>query len=535
MLLAGVRAGLIWTLVIVAIIAGNTSLGYMGVFETNTLDEEMSLFLSGASQSMLGVVMFVLCGFYEAAKNQSLSALDVANADMRFVLNNVDQGFINTDGDGCIVGHRSSIVETWFGEISKEIDIYIWDIIRRVEPFQADMMQIVWEQLKEDTIPTEVSLSQLPQRIVVQEKQLNFDYQIIRDDKEKIQSIIIMIVDISAEVRQELLEAEHKENQEVIKNFTRDREGFTRFFNEGSGLVESIQDRESNLYGLLHTLKGNCGIFGVRSVARVCHDLEEELKLNGDIEESSILRLEEVWSVLSDRMTVVLRGFKGKLEIPMHAYLALLEAIQSGASPQALFKLAESWRFESTRVSFERLEQQVHRMARALNKLPVTVQIEDNGVFLDPEQWQPFWSAIIHVVRNAVDHGLEGPDRREELGKPSHATIRFRSSRLNDTTIIEISDDGAGIDWEKLRDKALANGVSQGVVSQDIELLFLDGVSSKEQVSEYSGRGVGAGAFRLACRQMGGEVSVLTVLGKGTTFRVTVPDHNIDGASLMVV
>ena len=524
MLLGGVQSGLIWTSIVIGFTVVNIYVGYFVLEQGPIFDKDAHVLISGLGQAMLSALMFALCLFYERAKNQSLAALDAANGEMRFLLNNVNHGFINTDKNGCIIGHRSKIVETWFGEIARDKDIYIWDLVQRFEPFKAEMMQIAWEQLLEGIVPLGVSLSQLPERVQNNQRQLKFEYQIIFDSKKSIQSVIIMVADISAQVRQEALEEERKESREVIENFTRDREGFTRFFSEANGLVESIQDRESNLYGLLHTLKGNCGIFGVNSVARVCHELEDELKTDGELAESSILRLEDAWSALSDRMTVVLKGFKGKLEVSMHQYLGLMEAIQSGASHTSLFQLVEAWRFEATKASFGRLEQQVYRLARSLNKLPVTVEIEDNDVYLDPERWQPFWSAMIHVIRNAVDHGLEGPERRTELGKPSQAKLRFRSSRFNNLTVIEVSDDGAGVNWDKLRRHAEDRGFGREVFSRDIELLFMDGVSSKVQANEYSGRGVGAGTFRLACRQLGGDVEVLTEEGKGTTLRVTIPD-----------
>ena len=102
----------------------------------------------------------------------------------------------------------------------------------------------------------------------------------------------------------------------------------------------------------------------------------------------------------------------------------------------------------------------------------------------------------------------------------------FRAQRINDSTIINIADDGAGVNWDKLKARAEDKGIILKEGQHPSELLFMDGLSSREQASEYSGRGVGMGAFRQTCRNMGGDISVNSELTKGTTFRITIPDIN---------
>ena len=190
-----------------------------------------------------------------------------------------------------------------------------------------------------------------------------------------------------------------------------------RFFEEANGLVQAIETKEGNLYASLHTLKGNSGIFGIQSVASICHELEDELQSNGNIEQSSINRLLTAWKLLEDRTAFMIKGSIDRLQIATQQYEELCAAIDENSPHPSLRSIVEKWKYEPAKTAFERLEQQIYRIARALDKLPVNVTIEDNGVLLDPDSWQSFWSSAIHVVRNAIDHGLEGPDERRRQGK----------------------------------------------------------------------------------------------------------------------
>ena len=523
MLLSGYKAGAFWLVATCITVTINGIVTLSGIsYPEASIPLSAHIVVISAGQAVLTCTLYGLGYLFEAAKNRTLDTLNKTNDSMRFILDNVQQGFITVNRDGEIVGHASEIISTWFGNI-EESDIYIWNVVAKIDTEQADLMEICWEQLYEDIMPLDLTLEQLPRCIKHSESYYEFSYEVTRDKDGEIHNIILCISDITSRVAAENAEAEKKETQEIIQRILSDRDGFMRFYNEASGLVTSIESGEGNLYALAHTLKGNSGIFGIHSVARICHKLEDELQQDGAFSASGLEKLRGAWTDLEGRISFVLDGNSDALQIPMSQLILLKKAVERQDSKEVILKIISSWQFEPVRSAFSRIEQQVIRIARALDKLPVKVTIEDNNVLIDPGVWQPLWSSSIHVVRNAIDHGLEGPDRRLACGKPSEATIMLRARCLDNATIVEIADDGAGINYEKLVARARSKGVELAPDQPRSDLLFMDGLSSREQASEYSGRGVGMGAFRQACIDLGGRVEVFTELGKGTTFRVTIP------------
>ena len=134
---------------------------------------------------------------------------------------------------------------------------------------------------------------------------------------------------------------------------------------------------------------------------------------------------------------------------------------------------------------------------------------------------------LVHLVRNAMDHGIEMPEEREANGKPPTGTVHLNAFHQGGNIVIEISDDGAGINPQKILAKAAERGlVEEGVeLSQPkiIDLLFQPGFSTADKVTDVSGRGVGMDVVRKNIQELGGTIDVQSVQGKGSTFTVRLP------------
>ena len=147
---------------------------------------------------------------------------------------------------------------------------------------------------------------------------------------------------------------------------------------------------------------------------------------------------------------------------------------------------------------------------------------------------------LVHLVRNAVDHGVESPGQRRSAGKPETATISITASRIGDRFLIEVTDDGRGIDPAVVRRKASekrllpADALSVLTDDQAIDLVFAPGFSTAAKVSDISGRGIGMDVVRTAVEQIGGRVSLVSRAGTGTTVRLDVP-MTIAMSRIMVV
>jgi two-component system chemotaxis sensor kinase CheA len=142
---------------------------------------------------------------------------------------------------------------------------------------------------------------------------------------------------------------------------------------------------------------------------------------------------------------------------------------------------------------------------------------------LKADEWSEFFNASIHVLRNSIDHGLELPEDRRAHGKPDAGRIELRTSLDREHFRVEFSDDGRGIDWTGVERQARRLGLPTTTEDDLIEALFADGLSTRQGVSELSGRGVGLGAVRQACRALGGDVEIESTQGLGTTFRFVWP------------
>ncbi|MCB5246853.1 MAG: chemotaxis protein CheA, partial [Candidatus Cloacimonetes bacterium] len=134
---------------------------------------------------------------------------------------------------------------------------------------------------------------------------------------------------------------------------------------------------------------------------------------------------------------------------------------------------------------------------------------------------------LMHIIRNAIDHGIESPEQRRAQGKEERGTVRLSSYQKGNHVVIEVEDDGGGIDIEKIKQKALAKRLVHDVSSlsdrEALELIFLPGFSTADQITDVSGRGVGMDVVRNNIAAVSGMVDIETSLGKGSRFTIVLP------------
>ncbi|MEZ5964117.1 MAG: chemotaxis protein CheW [Planctomycetota bacterium] len=177
---------------------------------------------------------------------------------------------------------------------------------------------------------------------------------------------------------------------------------------------------------------------------------------------------------------------------------------------------------------FGRFPRIVRDLAARLGK-SCALEVEGKEVELDRSLLEALTDPMTHLVRNALDHGIEAPDVRERVGKSREGTLFMRAAHQGGDVRIEIRDDGRGIDHEMLRRKVVEKGLmtveeARALSATDaVHLIFHPGFSTAETVTDVSGRGVGMDVVRSNVERLGGSVDVDTRLGQGTTFSVTLP------------
>jgi two-component system chemotaxis sensor kinase CheA len=177
---------------------------------------------------------------------------------------------------------------------------------------------------------------------------------------------------------------------------------------------------------------------------------------------------------------------------------------------------------------FQHFPRLVREMAQELGK-SVRLVIEGQATEADKATVEALFEPLLHVLRNALDHGVEPAEERIAAGKPPGATVQLRATREGDQVIVEVSDDGRGIDAMKIRQSAASIGIASADALAEMsdqavnELIFSPGFSTAATVTSVSGRGVGMDAVRAAVLRLGGRVTVASKPGMGTSVRFTLP------------
>lgn len=239
-------------------------------------------------------------------------------------------------------------------------------------------------------------------------------------------------------------------------------------------------------------------------------------------------------------------GLTGELTVAKNAVGYTARLAQDGADPNALAAALKDQhalldrlvgelqrsvlniRVLPLRHAFQRFPRLVREMAASLGK-PVRLVTEGDVTEADKAIVEALSEPLLHVLRNAVDHGIEGAEERAGRGKPPTATVRLRAARDGEHVLVEVEDDGRGIDLARVRAVAAEHGVASGQAlaamsdEEAANLVFAPGFSTAAEVTGLSGRGVGMDAVRAAVERMGGRVAVESRPGQGTLVRFTLP------------
>lgn len=177
---------------------------------------------------------------------------------------------------------------------------------------------------------------------------------------------------------------------------------------------------------------------------------------------------------------------------------------------------------------FEKLERLVRKVARE-SKKEIDFRVSGGDVELDKLIVEELSDPLMHIIRNAIDHGVERPEARERAGKARRGAVRLRAFQRGNQVVIEVQDDGSGIDTARVKDVALRRGlISTAEAAQMTErdlhgLIFLPGFSTARSVSELSGRGVGLDVVKTNIANLAGLIDVESRRGEGSTFSITLP------------
>jgi len=508
----------------------------------------------------------------EATVSKRTQQLRKSMHSIQTLLNNTDEGFMKFDASLIIEPEYSRECLSIF---NGQIDYQFFPALILSQtpdeiPFLTETLRAVINEPSDNK--RDILISLMPDLVNRQSKILSLKYRFIRekqfmedndpDDFEKnIQErskIMVMVRDISEKVKlKDRYEKEKELFEQIVKimanseNFVELEEDYRQFWEELAQLRQAEHQETlhqqpfpiNQIFRSIHTLKGNFASFGFRLLVEHLHQLESTLKESKENAADilfGIIDTGEDAQWLDDEMQSVYEYISPQIlerQIDLNkkskSLVKIKDLLSSTPNPDQL-KEARTLLDEMEKTSFEDLfEPTKNLVLSTARRLDVQIKAFDvNGanIFVDKYKLKPLLKTWIHLFRNIIDHAIEDPEQRLENGKDPGATIKVQAYRKESSLIIDITDDGRGIDREMVFSKALEKGflkvasVKQSSVRLE-DILFQEGFSTKDIPTDISGRGVGLNAVKSAVENLNGTIKIKTEKGLGTTFSIIIPEN----------
>jgi two-component system chemotaxis sensor kinase CheA len=448
------------------------------------------------------------------------------NRDLKLIMDTVGQGFMSVRRDGELLPEHSAILEQWFGAWRPGVPF--WRYFGGVSCKLEQSFELLWTNIESDALPLYVALDQLPRRAEIKGKTLEIECKPVGKGEE-VEQFLFVISDITAVVEQERVEIEQRECMSLFQWLLNDRPALFQFFDDGARLVQALLSTIApdpvSMRRDIHTLKGNASVFHLTTVTSLCEKLEDRLEDGGCemLTDDERIHLAEAWKAVERRLRQLGGKNENRIEIAVAEYHAMIAAIYRRAPYSSLDGIVRGWVHEPMKQRLHRYGELARALARRLDRGDLNVQIQTDVIRLPKGALAPFWSSVIHVIRNAIDHGIEPADERTRRGKSGTGVLNLRAAERDHRLVIEIEDDGRGIRWEQLAERARAAGLPCETRAELVEAMFCDGVTTRQTASDISGRGVGMAVVRAACVDTGGRYDVWSEPGRGSRFEFSWP------------
>lgn len=458
------------------------------------------------------------------------AALSQRNHELELILGNVGDGVLTIDALGRLLEERSAVIDEWFGVPVPGMTFAEYAAVH--DAGFASWFELGWDAVIDRVLPLELCLSQLPTLLRQGQRFIKVSYAPIANRVSECERLLIVMSDVTQAVQREHAETAQRELLALFDRGLGDRAGVEEFFRESETIVGSLQRTQhvAIVLRLVHTLKGNATAFGLKRLADACEDVEAYIQEHTAAPpEDRMSKLCEQWQAAAQVLRMFLRADKDLVEVSCSDLEEFTQAVHAKRSHDELLALMGRWSLEPVERRLRRLSSQAVALAQRLGKGSLVVLTDANGVRLNGVRWAGFWTAFAQALRNAVDHGIETAAERLAANKSAHGTLQINVRLEASQFVLELADDGRGIDWNAISERAKGMGLP-AETPEDLELaLFAEGVTTSQRPSTlYSGRGVGMSALRDATEVMGGRVSVYSEPGSGTTLRFVFPESALN-------
>ncbi len=480
--------------------------------------------------------------------------------DLINLLNNAGQGFLTFASDLLVDKEYSQECINIFGQ--KIDNLNILELLHNPDDEEQNILlkrifNIVFSP--DSRSRKEIYMGLLPDNILLNDKHINLDYKVITQiEGDATQEVLMLILtDITEKARLEN-QIERERNQlKTIVNVVVNYNDFLRCCREYRFFVrvkipQLLQEDSSLRYSMLeifrevHTFKGSWAMFGMQNVSNRLHDLENQIA--SMIEEIDGITIHDATAALNANLLeewlhediLKISNVLGKdffaqenfVTVDKQKILDIEEKIKMylpNNDGEVLLKEIRRLRYRSLKGLLKIYVDYVAGLAEKTEKLINPLIIEGKDIFIDDDIYTGLIKCLGHVFRNSVDHGIESPDQRLLISKVEYGTITCLLEMQDDQIIIVIADDGRGIDVNQVREKAIRNGIENTDLSSDISdeklllLIFEDEFSTRDTVTDLSGRGEGLASVKEELDKLAGEIKIKTEIGKGTEFTFILP------------
>lgn len=382
----------------------------------------------------------------------------------------------------------------------------------------------------------------LEKETVMNGKILEFGLKVIGEDE-----VLCAVKDVSdnralAEVR----DRDSREQQIVFQVISHSKY-FSSFTQEAGDLFErfdAISNKTSSgefevLQRKIHTFKGNASFFNFEATQTIAHDLEyfiaDRIVLGEDISlDDSALALKQAYyneiEIVERRLGSSWLGESDTVSIPITKFKGLEHYVRkSYPGDGKLLSALKTFRTVPLKSLFVRFPDMADRLAEQLGRQILPLTIEGGHFPVLPERYEKLVGSFVHIIRNMIDHGIESPSERELKNKAPEGTLAIVLDAAGGFVTMTFKDDGKGLSTQAIARKAVESGlIKEGEMPSRKELysmLFRHDFSTADEVSDISGRGHGLSAVKDEVDRLGGRISLSTNTGKGTTFKISIPNR----------
>lgn len=388
-----------------------------------------------------------------------------------------------------------------------------------------------------------------------QKRHITLSYYPIRDEAGAIANVVLVATDRTRENEANKALLKEQKYIQMVMKILRGRDQFNLYLKSVREVIQRIKSdllkpgpltNPDEFYRSLHTLEGESGLFSVHEVWQAARDCQEQLSFLKDSDQSdeALTKFRERVADLELRFDSFLRENQGLLETlrvggtrNIEIALPILtdfmnQLRQQKVSRDVLIYFCEKIYRQPLDQSLRHYDEVAQHVAASQGKRLRKIEFDCSDVKIPPGSLEGLISSLVHAFRNAVDHGIEAPEERIQIGKAEAGVIRV-SARYKDQDgqrwiRIEIEDDGRGVSPDairrKLGEKFPGEDFSQCSDFQVIQQVFRPQFSSRETVSEFSGRGVGMDAIKTEVERINGQVVIQSQLGRGSRLVIDIPD-----------